>query len=81
MVRVDLGDLRDVLRVVAVVRDGVVLLVDAKLRVGPRAELAVGHERGDPGQVGLVRDGQQVVHQRDVLLERLRDADRQLDAT
>ena len=47
----------------------------ADLRIGPLAQLAVGHERDDARQVGLVGDGQQVVHQRHVFFERLRNAD------
>ena len=51
-------------------------LGDTDVRIGPHAELAAHHEREDPRLVGLERERQQVEHQRDVVLERLRHADR-----
>src|SRR5215831_13211211 len=45
------------------------LLADANLRVRPLAELPIAHEREHPRQVALVREHQQVVHQREMLLE------------
>ena len=62
VIGVDARHLLDVLRVVAVVRHGVVLLGDADLGIGALTELAVGHEGEHARQVGLVGDGQQLVH-------------------
>src|SRR5438094_387137 len=79
VVRIDLHDFRDVRRVVAVVRDGVVLLADANLRIRPLAQLAIAHEREDARQIAAIRERQQVVHQRQMLVERVRHAGRQGD--
>ena len=73
-----LTSVRDLLRVVAVMRHRVMRLGDADLRVRPLADLARHHEREHARDVGLVRERQQVEHQLDVLVERLRHADRRV---
>ena len=56
------------------------LLGDAEVRVRPLAQLARQHEREHARHVGLERRRHQVVHQPDVLLERIGHADRRADA-
>ena len=60
-------------------RDRVVLLGDADLRIRPLTELARQHEREHARDVGLIGHRQQVVHQPDVLLERVGHADRRVE--
>ena len=49
---------------------------DADLRIGAEVQLAAEHERDDARDVGLEGEPLQVVHQLDVLVEPLRNADR-----
>ena len=51
----------------------------ADLGVGPAGQLAAEHEGGDPRQVGLPGQGQQVEHEPGVLAERVGDALRPVD--
>ena len=60
---VDLGDLLDPLRLVAVVGQRMVRIGHADLRIGPQAALAAEHHRRDAREVGLERDHLQVEHQ------------------
>ena len=69
VVAVDLRHAGDQLRHVVVVRQRVVRLRHADLRVGARALLLADHERDDAGQVGLEREELQVEHQLQVILE------------
>ncbi len=50
-------------------RHRVMLLADADLRIRSLAELSIAHEREYARQVGLIRERQQVVHEREVLFE------------
>ena len=68
--------LRQALRVVLVVRQGVVRVRHADLRIGLRGELRRHEEGDDARQVGLVSQHLQVEHQLHVVLERRRDAGR-----
>ena len=85
VVAVDHLQPRHLLRVVLVVRQAVVGVGDADGAVGPVAPLAAVHQRDHARQVGLERDGDEVRHEPDVLLEGRRDAvgaveHRQVDA-
>jgi hypothetical protein len=71
---VDLRDLLDPLRVVAVVGQRVMGVAHPDLRVGLEAALAADHHRADAGEVGLEGDDLQVVHQLDVVGEEHGDA-------
>ena len=71
-----LGQLDELLLALPVVRDGVVWLGDADLRIRPHALLASDEERAHPRQVGLVGDQHQVEHEVGVLLEVGRNAGR-----
>jgi hypothetical protein len=74
--RVDLRDLRLLVGASGVVRQIVVALVGADLRVRPVAAV-VGHDEGrHAGLVGLKGQGQQVEHHPHVLLEALRNTRR-----
>ena len=78
VVLVDLLHLLDLLAVPAVVRQRVVRVGDADLRIGRAALLAADHVGEDARRVGLVGQQEQVVHQPRVVLERDRDAGRRL---
>ena len=67
VIRVDLRQLRELLRRVLVMRRRVMRLGDADLRIGPRAHLARELERDDARDVGLQREHLQVEHQLRVL--------------
>ena len=67
MVRVDLGFLGDLFRNAVVVRDRVVSIGHANLRIAQRAELARQHERRHPRGVALIRQRHQLEHQLGVL--------------
>ena len=75
VIRVDLRNLLALLRLVLVVRDGVVRVRDADGRIGPVAQLAADQEGDDARDVGLPGEELQVEHQIDVLLEGVRDAE------
>ena len=76
MVGAHLGQLLQALRPVLVVRERVVRIRHADLRVGLRGQLRGHQERDDAGQVGLVGKHLQVEHHLHVLVERSRDARR-----
>ena len=61
--RVDLGHLRDLLRIVAVVRERMVRIGHADLGIGARAGFARQLEGDDAGDVALQRQHLQVEHQ------------------
>ena len=61
------------------VRQLMMRIRDAELRVRPRALLASVHERDDARQVALIRQHLQVVEQLHVLVERVGNADRPID--
>src|SRR5262245_10161558 len=63
---VDLRHLLDEVGMAAVVRQRVVRVGDANLRVDANAAFAAQHHGGDAGEVGLERDGLQLEHQLDV---------------
>ena len=63
--------LRNLLRVVLVVRQPVMPFGDADLRIGAEVQLATEHERDDARDVGAERQPLQLVHQLDVLVEAL----------
>jgi hypothetical protein len=63
----------DMRSVVAVVRERVVRLGDADLRIRARALLLADHERDDAREIRLEREHLQVVHQREMVLEHGRD--------
>ena len=69
MERVDLRQLRQLLGIALVVRDRMMRVGHADLRIGAAAELAAHHERDDARQVALVREHLQVEHQLRVLVE------------
>ena len=76
MVLLNLDQLLELFRPVLMVRRGVMPFVHADLRIGLVAFLARHHEGRDARDVRLIRQGEQVVHQLDVLFELERDADR-----
>ena len=76
---VELGLPRELLRVVLVVRERMVRVGHADLGVGAHAGLPHHQEREDACEVRLERQGLQVKHQLDVLLERGGNADRTID--
>src|SRR5882672_2600913 len=51
-------------------------LLHAEAGIRALARLAAGHEGEDAREIGLIRHGEQVEHQADVLLERFGNADR-----
>ena len=75
VIRVDPRQLVELLRVVPVVRQPVVGIGHAQVRIGPAAQLAAQHEREHARDVGLPRQRDQVEHQPDVVLEVVGDAD------
>ena len=78
VVGVDLRQLGQRLRHVAVVRERVVRVGHPDLAVGAAAQLVPRHERADAGAVRLPGQKLQVVHQPGVLGQRRRDAARAL---
>ena len=60
-------------------RQRVVGLGDANLRIGAATELAPDHERDHPGDISPIGEHLQVEHQTHLLLERLWNARRLLD--
>src|SRR4029453_14304535 len=64
----------ELLGIVLMVRQLMMRIRDAELRVGPRALLASVHERDYARQVALIREHLQVVEQLHVLVERVRNA-------
>ena len=74
--RVDLGNLRELFRIVAVMTGGMVRVRDADFRIRAVAELARQLERDDPCDVRLERQDLQVEHELRVIGERRRDAHR-----
>jgi hypothetical protein len=66
--RVDLGEFLEVLRVVAVVRQGVVALGDAELRVDAAGQLGADDVGDHAGGIGLEGQRDQVVHQLGVVV-------------
>src|SRR5262249_15066709 len=79
VVAVDLRHLRDELGDVVVMRQRVVRLGHADLRIRPRALLLADHERDHPRQVRLERQELQVEHDREVIFEHGRCALRLLE--
>ena len=75
VVGVDSRELVELLGVVAVVRQPVMGVGHPEVRIGAPAQLAAEHEGEDAGDVGLPREGDQVVHQPDVVLEVVGNAD------
>ena len=61
--RVDLGEERQLLGVVSMVRQAMVRIGDAELGIGPRADLARQHESRDPRRIRLESEHLQVEHQ------------------
>ena len=78
MVRVDLRVFGDARRDTTVVRDDVVRLGHADLRVADAARFDTVHERGHASDVGAPRERDQVVHHADVLVVRARNAGRRV---
>ena len=76
---VDLRHLRDLLGIAAVVRQRVVRIGDADLRIGAIAGLARELERDDARDVALQREHLQVEHQLRVIGIRGRHADRTIE--
>ena len=60
------------------VRQSVVALGNANLRIGSEVQLPTQHEGHDARDVGLKRQPLELVHQLDVLIESLRDPIRTL---
>jgi hypothetical protein len=79
LIRVHLGVARHLIRVVAMMRQAVMPFGDADLRIGAEIQLATEHESRHARDVGLERQPLQLEHQRDVMVESLRDADRPLE--
>ena len=79
VVRVDLGELDQLLGIVHVVRHRMMRLGHADVRVGPRAGLARQLERDDARDVGLERQHLQVEHQPDVVFPDRRHAGRPIE--
>ncbi len=69
---VELDEIRDLLRVVAVMRHGVVRLGDAEIGVDALAGVAAHHEGEDARDVRFVSQREQIELQRDVLVETIR---------
>ena len=76
VVRVDLRVRRELVRMVVVVRDGMMRIGDADLRIGTAGVLARHHEGADARDVGLERQRLKVEQQLDILLERRGHANR-----
>src|SRR5262245_51434345 len=69
VINVDLRLLGDQIRIVSMMRDGVVLIRHSDMGESPRTELAGKDHREDPRDVGLVRERYQVQHHFRVLVE------------
>ncbi len=76
VIGVDFRLVGNLLRVVAVVRDGVESFRYANFRISATAQLASQHERRDPCQISLEGEDLQVEHQLGVSLERVGNAGR-----
>ena len=76
VIPVDLAELGDVRRLVAVMRRRVEALGDAALRIDAARRVAAHLEREHARDVGLERERLQVEHQLDVLVERVGHAGR-----
>ena len=74
--RVDLGNLRELLRIVAVMTRGMVRVGDADFRIRAVTQLARQLEGHDPRDVRLKRQDLQVEHQLRVVGKRRRDTHR-----
>ena len=74
VIGVDLGLHFHALRIVLVMRHGMVAVGHADLRIGAGAELARQHEADNAGDVALEGDGPQVEQQRGVIGEGIGDA-------
>ena len=79
MERADLGDLLDLHRIVAVMAGRMVRLRDANLGISTVAELARKLEGADPCDIGLERQQLQVEHERGVIGEPRRYANRTIE--
>src|SRR5262245_53414117 len=73
---VQLRMLHHLFRPTAMVRDRMMRFGETERGIGPLTYLARHHESEDSSQVCLIGDGQQIEHQTDVLLIRLRYTDR-----
>ena len=73
VIRVDLRQAREVLRIVPVVGEPVVIHGDAELGIGPASELPPQHEGRHARDVRLVREPLEVEHQSRVRTEIFRD--------
>ena len=71
----DLRALLELFGIVLVVRNLMMRIRDAELRIRASALLAPVHERGDPRQIALEREHLEVVEQPHVLVERVGNAD------
>ncbi len=76
VIGVDLRHLLDQLGNVVVVRERMMRFRHADLRIGPWALLLAEHERNDARQIGLEREHLQIHHQRQVIFEHRRRAQR-----
>src|SRR5258706_4291591 len=63
MKTIDLGDFLNPLRIIAMVRERMMRVGDADLRIDPHASLAAEHQGRNTSQVGLKCDNLKVVHQ------------------
>ena len=78
MIGVHLGEARDLVRLVLMMRQAVVRLVHAHLRIRTVVQIARHHEGEDAGDVRLKRQRHQVEHQADMGLVHLGGTDRRL---
>ncbi len=76
VIGVDLGHTLDQFRKIVVVRQRVMRFRHADLRIRARALLLAQHERDHARQIGLERQHFQVIHQRQVIFEYRRSAQR-----
>ena len=79
VIGVDLGDLRDLLRFLLMVRDRVMRVGHADLRIGHAAVLVSHHEGDDAREIALKRQHLQVEHQVHVIFPARRDAGGMID--
>ena len=77
--RIDLRHAFDPFGVPAMVRERMMRIRDANLRVRAQAAFAPHHHRDDPRRVGLERDDLQIEHQVHVVTVLRRDAGRLVD--
>jgi hypothetical protein len=77
VILVDFRELFDQRRVLAVMRDAMEALIRGRaFRIAPSGQIAREQQGADAGDIGLVRQSQQVEHQLDVLVEGLGNAGR-----